>query len=295
MEQKAFKSGFVSIVGKPNVGKSTLMNQLVGENLSIITPKAQTTRHRIMGIINGDHYQIVYSDTPGMLEPKYSLHEAMMHYVKVSLEDADLVLLLVEPAEKYDPLLFDKFNKIQTPVILVINKMDIAKGSQIPDKINYWKEHLKNVREITAVSALKGENTSALLDTIVHYLPEHPAYFPGDELTNRSERFFASEIIREQIFLNYEQEVPYSTEVVITEFKEEPGITKIRAEIFVERDSQKGIIIGKGGSMLKKVGTEARKGMEDFFQKKIFLETQVKVAKNWRKEKNRLRQFGYTE
>ncbi|HLT71538.1 MAG TPA: GTPase Era, partial [Cyclobacteriaceae bacterium] len=286
---------FVSIVGKPNVGKSTLMNRLVGENLSIISPKAQTTRHRIMGIINGDGYQIVYSDTPGILEPKYSLHQAMMNYVKVSLEDADLILLLVDPVEKYDPLLFDKFNRIETPVVLVINKADLGKGSQVYDKTAYWKEHLPNVNLIMAVSALKGDNVPELLDTIVSMLPEHPAYFPSDELTDRPQRFFASEILREKIFLNYEQEVPYSTEVVITDFKEQDGVLHMRAEIFVERDSQKGIIIGKAGSALKKVGTEARQSMEEFFQTRVFLETKVKVAKNWRRERDRLKRFGYLE
>jgi GTP-binding protein Era len=293
MTQNPFKSGFVSIVGKPNVGKSTLMNRLVGENLSIVSPKAQTTRHRIMGIINGDNYQIVYSDTPGILEPKYSLHQAMMNYVKVSLEDADLILLLVDPAEKYDPLLFDKLNRTETPVILVINKADLGKGSQVEDKATYWKEHLQRVKTIIPVSALRGDNVPELLNIIVDNLPEHPAYFPVDELTDRPQRFFASEILREKIFLNYEQEVPYSTEVVITDFIEQDGVLRIRAEIFVERDSQKGIIIGKAGSALKKVGTEARQSMEEFFQTRVFLETKVKVAKNWRREQGRLKQFGY--
>ena len=295
MPQNPFKSGFVSIVGKPNVGKSTLMNRLVGENISIISPKAQTTRHRIMGIINGENYQIVYSDTPGILEPKYSLHQAMMNYVKVSLEDADLILLLVDPVEKYDPLLFDKFNRLETPVILVINKADLGKGSQVYDKTTYWKENLPQARQIIAVSALKGDNVPELLDTIVASLPEHPAYFPAGELTDRPQRFFASEILREKIFLNYEQEVPYSTEVVITDFKEQDGVLHMRAEIFVERDSQKGIIIGKAGSALKKVGTEARQSMEEFFQTRVFLETKVKVAKNWRREQGRLKQFGYRD
>jgi GTP-binding protein Era len=293
MTQNPFKSGFVSIVGKPNVGKSTLMNRLVGENLSIVSPKAQTTRHRIMGIINGDNYQIVYSDTPGILEPKYSLHQAMMNYVKVSLEDADLILLLVDPVEKYDPLLFDKLNRTETPVILVINKADLGKGSQVEDKATYWKEHLQRVKTIIPVSALRGDNVPELLNIIVDNLPEHPAYFPVDELTDRPQRFFASEILREKIFLNYEQEVPYSTEVVITDFIEQDGVLRIRAEIFVERDSQKGIIIGKAGSALKKVGTEARQSMEEFFQTRVFLETKVKVAKNWRREQGRLKQFGY--
>jgi GTP-binding protein Era len=271
MSEKPFKSGFVSIVGKPNVGKSTLMNRLVGEPLSIITPKAQTTRHRIMGIINGDGYQIVYSDTPGILEPKYALHEAMMRYVKVSLEDADLVLLLVEPEEKFDADTYGRFGRLSVPVIVVINKADTGRGSQIADKMAYWKEQLPNAAAVLAISALTGENLSELLDTVVAHLPEHPPYFPEDELTDRPERFFAAELLREQIFLHYEQEVPYSTEVAISDFKEDDDIIRIRAEIYVERDSQKGILIGKGGSALKKVGIEARKRMEDFFQKKVFL------------------------
>jgi GTP-binding protein Era len=291
----SFKAGFVSIVGKPNVGKSTLMNKLVGEQLSIATPKAQTTRHRIMGILNTDQYQIVYSDTPGILEPKYALHDAMMSYVKVSLEDADLIVLVVELGEKYDALTFERFKRIQTPILLVINKIDQAKGTQVHDKIQHWKEHLTNVAITMGVSAKTGENTDALLQTIIDMMPVHPPFFPQDEYTDRSERFFASEIIREKIFLNYEQEVPYSTEVAITEFKDEESIIRMRAEIFVERDSQKGIIIGKKGSALKKLGTDARKDLESFFQKKVFLETHVKVADNWRKQQNKLRQFGYTE
>jgi GTP-binding protein Era len=295
METSEFKAGFVSIVGKPNVGKSSLMNKLVGENLSIITAKAQTTRHRIMGMLNGANYQIVYSDTPGILEPKYSLHEAMMSFVKVSLEDADLILLVVDLEEKYDPSLFDRFQRIQTPILLLINKIDLVKGSQLTDKIEYWKEQLKYVKEILPVSAKSGENIQGLFSAILEVMPVHPPYFPQDEFTDRSERFFASEIVREKIFLNYEQEIPYSVEVGITQFKEEEDIIKIRAEIYVERDSQKGIIIGKAGSMLKKVGVEARKDLESFFAKKIFLETHVKVADNWRKQRLKLKQFGYLE
>ncbi len=288
------KSGFVSIVGRPNVGKSSLMNKLVGENLSIITAKAQTTRHRIMGILNGEDFQIVYSDTPGILEPKYELQEAMMGYVKVSLEDADLILLIVELDEKYDEQLFSLFKTIQTPILLVINKIDKAKGSQVGDKVSYWKS-LIHAKEIITVSAKEGTNVSLLLDTIKKYLPEHPGYYPKEELTDRSERFFAAEIIREKILLNYEQEIPYSSEVGIETFKEEDAIIRIRANIYVERDSQKGILIGKGGSSLKKVGTEARADLEKFFGKKVFLETHVKVADNWRKQKLKLKQFGYLD
>lgn len=295
MQSASFKSGFVSIVGKPNVGKSSLMNKLMGENLSIITAKAQTTRHRIMGILTGADYQIVYSDTPGILEPKYSLHEAMMSYVKVSLEDADVILLVVALEDKYEAELFDRFQKIQTPILLVINKIDKGKGSQAVDKAAYWKEMLPNIMEVIPVSAKTGENVSAMLPKLVGLLPEHPPYFPEDEYTDRTERFFASEIIREKIFLNYEEEIPYSTEVAITSFKEEANIIRISAELYVERQTQKGILIGKGGSSLKKVGTDARKDMEAFFKKKIFLETHVKVADNWRKEKIKLRHFGYLE
>lgn len=288
------KSGFVSIVGRPNVGKSSLMNKLVGENLSIITAKAQTTRHRIMGILNGEDFQIVYSDTPGILEPKYELQEAMMGYVKVSLDDADLILLIVELGEKYDEHLFSIIQKIQTPILLVINKIDTAKGSQVEDKIAYWK-NLIQAKEIITTSAKEGTNVGLLLDTIKKYLPEHPGYYPKDDLTDRSERFFAAEIIREKILLNYEQEIPYSSEVGIETFKEEEAIIRIRANIYVERDSQKGILIGKGGSSLKKVGTEARVDLEKFFGKKVFLETHVKVADNWRKQKLKLKQFGYLD
>lgn len=295
MEQKEFKAGFVSIVGKPNVGKSSLMNKLVGENVSIITSKAQTTRHRIMGMLNGDDYQVVYSDTPGILEPKYSLHQAMMSFVKVSLEDADVILLVVELNDKFEQELFERFQRIKTPILLLINKIDLGKGSQVDDKISYWKEQLPNVKEILPVSAKSGVNVDQILDRIKAILPVHPPFFPQDEFTDRTERFFASEIIREKIFLNYSEEIPYSAEVVINSFKDQPDIIRISAEIYVERDTQKGIIIGKGGSSLKKVGTEARKDMESFFGKKIFLETHVKVADNWRKERNKLRQFGYLQ
>jgi len=290
-----FKSGFVSIVGKPNVGKSSLMNKLMGENLSIISAKAQTTRHRIMGILNGADFQVVYSDTPGILEPKYSLHEAMMSFVKVSLEDADAILLVVALEDAYEPELFDRFKRFQTPIVLVINKIDQAKGSQVVDKVSYWKEQLPDVKKILTVSAQTGANVDQVFPAVLEFIPVHPPFFPEDEYTDRTERFFASEIIREKIFLNYDQEIPYSTEVSITSFKDEADIIRITATIYVERDSQKGIIIGKAGASLKKVGTEARKDMEKFFNKKIFLETHVKVAENWRKEKFKLKQFGYTE
>ncbi len=282
-------------MGRPNVGKSTLMNRLVGENLSIITAKAQTTRHRIMGILNGDDFQIVYSDTPGLLEPKYELQKAMMSYVKVSLDDADVVLLVVDWNETWDEQQFSAITKIKTPILIIINKSDLAKTTEEKGaKVGYWKKIFPS-SECLTVSAKNGTNMNAVLPSIVRLLPEHPGFFPKDEMTTRSERFFASEIIREKIFLHYEQEIPYSSEVAIESFKEEENIIRIRAIIFVERDSQKGILIGKAGSSLKWVGTEARKDLEKFFGKKIFLETFVKVAVNWRKEKNKLKQFGYLE
>lgn len=292
--KKEHKAGFVSLVGKPNVGKSTLMNRLVGENLSIISPKAQTTRHRIMGMLNTDDYQIVYSDTPGILEPKYALHEAMMNYVKVSLDDADVILLVIECGERFDPTAHERFKKMSTPILLLVNKMDKAPKADRKEIIAYWKQALP-AKEVIPVSALTGENVDTILPTLLELLPAHPAYFPKDDLTNRSERFFAAEIIREKIFTNYSQEIPYSTEVGIEDFKDEEKILRIRATLFVERDSQKGILIGKAGASLKKVGTEARTDMEKFFGKKVFLETHVKVAADWRKQKEKLRMFGYLE
>lgn len=286
------KAGFVSIVGKPNVGKSSLMNKLTGENLSIITSKAQTTRHRIMGMLNSPEFQIVYSDTPGILEPKYELHKAMMNYVKVSLEDADVILMVVEWGESFDEKLFQPIKKATAPVFLLINKCDLGDLKEEEKKIRTWKEKT-GATEALAVSAKTGYQLDKVVPLLLRFLPFHPPYFPKEEFTTRSERFFAAEIIREKIFLNYKQEIPYSCEVGIESFKEDEKIIRIRAIIFVERDSQKGILIGKGGSSLKTVGMEARKDMESFFAKQIFLETTVKVASDWRKEKNRLKQFGY--
>ena len=277
------------------MGKSTLMNKLIGENLSIITAKAQTTRHRIMGILNAPEFQIVYSDTPGLLEPKYELQKAMMNYVKVSLEDADVVLFVVDWGENFKEEHKEALQKVSAPVIVIINKSDLAKTTEEKkEKLNYWKIIFPDTECLT-VSARNGTNINAVLPAIVKLLPEHPGYFPKDELTTRSERFFASEIIREKIFMRYDQEIPYSCEVGVDSFKEEEKIIRISAMIFVERDSQKGILIGKGGSSLKWVGTEARKDMENFFGKKVFLETHVKVSENWRKEKSKLKQFGYLE
>ena len=292
MEKSSHKAGFVNIIGKPNVGKSTLMNQLVGERLSIITSKAQTTRHRIMGIISGEDFQIIYSDTPGILKPQYELHESMMGFVKTSVEDADILLVVVELGEKYDEELFSIIQKADGKIIFIMNKVDQAKGSQVEDKLNYWKEQIKADHYI-AISALEGLGIKELFDLILKELPEHPAYYPKDELTDKPERFFVAEIIREKIFLNYKQEIPYSSEVVVEEFKEDEKIIRIRAIIYVERKSQKGILIGKGGEMLKKVGIESRQDLEQFFQKQVHLETFFKVAENWRKVDRNLKQFGY--
>ena len=292
-QETSFRSGFVSILGKPNVGKSTLMNALIGERLSIMSAKAQTTRHRIFGIITGTDFQIVYSDTPGVIDPSYKLQENMMRYVSDSLEDADLILYLVELGEKHQSSqILDHIREQNLPMILIINKIDQAKGSQLEDKITYWREFFPNT-EILPISALNGDNLPELVAAIREKLPVHPPFFPGDMLTDKSERFITAEIIREKIFINYSKEVPYSTEVVVEEFKEEASIIRIRAIIFVERDSQKGIIIGKKGESLKKVGMESRAELEKFFQKQIHLETYVKVEKDWRKKDTSLRKFGY--
>ncbi|MDH5380656.1 MAG: GTPase Era [Cyclobacteriaceae bacterium] len=290
--EKPHRAGFVSIIGKPNAGKSTLMNRLMGEKLSIITRKAQTTRHRIMGIISGEDFQIVYSDTPGILKPEYKLHESMMAFVNTSLEDADVILLLIELGEKYDEDIHNRLKNIEVPIILIINKTDLAVGSQLHDKMEYWKGILP-ATEYHSLSALTGEGVSELVDKISQRLPEHPAYFAKDAISDKPERFFASEIIREKIFMNYKKEVPYSTEVEIVDFLEEEDIIRMRAEIYVERKSQKGILIGKGGAALKKVGIEARKDLEDFFGKHVHIETFVKVSENWRKSDESLKKFGY--
>jgi GTP-binding protein Era len=287
------KAGFVSIIGKPNVGKSTLMNALVGEKLSIITSKAQTTRHRIMGIINGDDFQIVYSDTPGIIEPKYELHKSMMRFVQTSLEDADVVLFVTDIYEKSgEEDLIARLRQIEVPLFLVINKIDLATQEQVTERISYWQAQI-NPKEVMAVSALNSFNTERILQAIHENLPEHPAYFPKDEMTDKPERFFASELIREKIFLNYKKEVPYSCEVVVTEFKEKEDIIVIRAEIMVERATQRAIIIGHQGEAIKKVGTQARIDMEAFFGKKVFLEQHVKVEPDWRSKTRTLDRFGY--
>ena len=292
-EKGSFKAGFVNIIGRPNVGKSTLLNTLMGEKLAITSSKAQTTRHRMFGILTKPHYQIVFSDTPGAIDPAYKLQEKMMGFVRSALEDADVILLMVALEDKNDhPEVIEMALQVGAPVLFLINKTDLEKGSQTLDKTTYWKELYPDL-EIITLSALEKKNTDKLLDRILDLLPEHPAYFPEDEMTDKSERFICSEIIREKIFLNYKQEIPYSTEVEVTSFKEEKDIIKIEAEIYVERDSQKGIIIGKKAEGIKRVGTQARKDMEAFFGKKIHLETFVKVEKDWRKDERKLKRFGY--
>lgn len=295
----AHKAGFVSIIGKPNVGKSTLMNVLVGERLSVITPKAQTTRHRILGIVNEEEYQIVFSDTPGIIKPKYSLQESMMSFVNGSLTDADVLLFVTDINETHDEDdVLDKIFNRDIPTVVLINKIDKASQDQVDEKIAYWQEKLNPV-SIYAISALHKHNVDGLLDRVLEMLPEHPPYYDKEDLTDRSERFFVSEIVREKIFLNYQKEIPYSTEVIVKSFKHEElkngkgQMVRISAEIVVERDSQKNILIGTGGSMLKKVGTEARIEIEKFLDTKVFLELFVKVIPDWRSKKNYLKSFGY--
>ena len=291
--EKQHKAGFVNIIGNPNVGKSTLMNALVGERLSIITSKAQTTRHRIMGIVNGEDFQIVYSDTPGIVNPHYKLHESMMGFVDSALQDADLFLLVTEVGETLKNQ--DKLQKIinsDTPIILVINKIDTSDQATILNKIEYWKNQIPRAFIIPA-SATEKFNIDAIFDKIMDLLPENPPYFPKDELTDKSMRFFVSEIIREKILLFYQKEIPYSTEVSVESYKEEDGIDKISVVIYTEREPQKAIVIGHEGKPLKKVGIEARKDIEEFTGRKCFLQLHVKVLKDWRNSENALRRFGY--
>jgi GTP-binding protein Era len=287
------KSGFVNIIGSPNVGKSTLMNELVGEKLSIITSKAQTTRHRIMGIVNGDDFQIVYSDTPGILDPAYKLQESMMKFVETAFQDADVFLLVTEIGEKFKhESVLKKLQTSTQPVIVAINKIDLSTQEIAVEQMEIWKQLLPNA-SIVPISALNKFNTESLLEIIKEKLPESPPYFPKDELTDKPQRFFISEILREKIFLNYKKEIPYSSEVEIESYVEEETIIKIRAIIYVERDSQKGIIIGHLGKALKKTATEARKDIEAFLEKQVFIEVFVKVSKDWRSKETSLRKFGY--
>lgn len=295
--ENGFKSGFVNIVGNPNVGKSTLMNDLVGERISIITSKAQTTRHRIMGIVNAPGYQIVFSDTPGVLKPKYKLQESMLNFSEGALTDADVLIYVTDVVE--DPTknaeFLERVAKEKVPVLLVINKIDLVKSQdELVAIIEKWKGILPNA-EVFPTSAKEHFNVDNLMKRIVELLPEGEPYFGTDALTDKPARFFVTEIIREKILTNYEKEVPYSVEVIVEKFEEKENSIHIMAVIYVERDSQKGILIGKGGSMLKKVGTEARKDIEAFFGKSVYLELFVKVEANWRNRENKLRQFGYVE
>lgn len=297
MAEKEHKSGFVNIVGNPNVGKSTLMNYLVGERLSIITAKAQTTRHRITGIVNTDDYQIVFSDTPGVLKPKYKLQESMLEFSKSALTDADVLLYVTDVVE--DPMknadFIEKVAKEKFPILLVINKIDLLKGNDDLEKIvTRWKELLPQA-EVFPTSAMLRFNVESIMKRIVELLPVSPPFFGKDALTDKPARFFVTEIIREKILLNYDKEVPYSTEVIVEKFDEKDDSIHIMAVVYVERDSQKGILIGKGGSMLKRTGSDARKDIEKFFDKRVYLELFVKVEKDWRNRENKLRAFGYTE
>ena len=289
------KAGFVNIVGKPNAGKSTLLNQLMGEKLAIVTQKAQTTRHRIFGIYNEEDLQIVFSDTPGVLDPKYGLQEKMMDYVKDSLQDADVFLFIVDILDRTEPFeyLVDKLNKIPVPVLILVNKIDESNQQDLEKTMELWHERIPKA-EILPISALKGFNTDVILPKLKSLLPENPPYYDKDQYTDKPEWFFVNEAIREKILLNYEKEVPYSVEVVTEVFNEKEGIIFIDSVIYVERDTQKGIIIGHKGDAIKKVGTEARIDLEKFFSKKIHLNLFVKVKKDWRKNDRDLKNFGYS-
>ena len=288
------KAGFVNIIGNPNVGKSTLMNAFVGEKLSIITSKAQTTRHRIFGIVSGDDFQVVFSDTPGIIKPSYALQVSMMDFVKSAFEDADILIYMVEIGEKElkDEAFFNRINKLEVPVLLLINKVDTSDQSVLEEQVAYWKEKVPNA-EIYPISALRNFQTEVVFNRIIELLPESPAFFPKDQLTDKPERFFVNEIIREKILLHYKKEIPYSVEVETESFADSETIIHIRSVIMVERESQKGIIIGHKGEALKRVGIEARTDLEKFFGKQIHLELFVKVNKDWRNNVRQLRRFGY--
>lgn len=288
------KAGFVNIIGNPNVGKSTLMNTLVGEKLSIITSKAQTTRHRIMGIVNGEDFQIVYSDTPGILKPGYKLHEKMMEFVNTALIDADVILFVVDIMDEKAILesVLERVKSAEVPVLLLINKIDLADQARLEQKVQYWSKELPKA-EIIPVSAIEKFNVNYIFDKIIALIPVCPPYYDKEELTDKTQRFFVSEIIREKVLLIYEREIPYSVEIIIESFKEEENIIKISALILVERDSQKGIVIGHQGKNLKRLGTDARKDIEAFLDKKVFLELFVKVNKDWRNNDGKLKHFGY--
>ncbi|MFA5557278.1 MAG: GTPase Era [Flavobacteriaceae bacterium] len=288
------KAGFVNIIGNPNVGKSTLMNAFVGERLSIITSKAQTTRHRILGIVNGEDFQMVLSDTPGIIKPAYELQASMMDFVKSAFEDADILVYMVEIGEKdlKDEAFFNKIIHSKIPVLLLLNKIDKSNQEELEEQIGLWREKVPNA-EIYPISALEKFNVKEVFDRIIALLPESPPYYPKDALTDKPERFFVNEIIREKILLNYDKEIPYAVEIETEEFVEDENIIRIRSVIMVERDTQKGIIIGHKGSALKKVGIQAREELEKFFGKQIHLETFVKVNKDWRSNARQLKRFGY--
>lgn len=287
------KSGFVNIIGHPNVGKSTLMNALVGEKLSIITSKAQTTRHRIMGIVNGDDFQIVYSDTPGIVKPHYKLHESMMKFVESALEDADVFLVVTEKYDvAFEESLVAKLNSLNKPVVMVLNKIDLCSQEEAADLIKKLEESFPTATVIP-VSALHKFNLDRVFDTLIEKLPVSPAYYPKDELTDRSMRFFVSEIIREKILLYFKQEIPYSVEVVVDEYKEKENITSITSTIYVARESQKAIILGHHGKSIKGLGMAARKDIEEFIDAKVYLDLRVKVSKDWRDDPQQLKRFGY--
>ena len=290
----AHRSGFINIIGSPNVGKSTLMNALVGERLSIITSKAQTTRHRILGFVNEKDYQMVFSDTPGIIDPAYKLQESMMDFVRSAFDDADILVYMVEMGEKTlkDPQFFKKLEQAAAPLLLLINKIDTGDQESLNAAVTHWSEQLPRA-EIFPISALEGFGVSQVMERLKELLPLGPAYFPKDQLTDKTERFVVSEVIREKILLNYDKEIPYAVEIQVESFKESDKIIHIGAIILVERDTQKGILIGHQGKGLKRVGTEARKDLEQFFAKKIHLEMHVKVSKNWRSDDNLLRRFGY--
>ncbi len=292
----AHKAGFVNIIGNPNVGKSTLMNAFVGEKLSIITSKAQTTRHRILGIVNGEDFQMILSDTPGIIKPAYQLQESMMSFVKSAFEDADVLVYMVEIGEKElkDEAFFNKIIQAEIPVLLLLNKIDKSNQSELETQVELWKDKVPNA-EIFPVSALEGFNVAEVFNRIVELLPEAPPFYPKDTLTDKPERFFVNEIIREKILMHYKKEIPYSVEIDTQEFYEEEDIIRMRSVIMVERDTQKGIIIGHKGSALKRVGVEARKDLEKFFGKQVHLELYVKVNKNWRSDQRQLKRFGYND
>ncbi|MEM7087573.1 MAG: GTPase Era [Bacteroidota bacterium] len=290
------KAGFVNIIGNPNVGKSTLMNAFVGERLSIITSKAQTTRHRILGIVNGDNFQVLLSDTPGIIKPAYQLQESMMDFVKSAFEDADILLYLVELGEKAlkDDSFFAKITTAKIPVLLLVNKIDKGDEHKLAEAVQMWQEKVPNA-EVFAISALENFGVAEVFNRIIELLPDSPPFYPKDQLTDKPERFFVNETIREKILMHYKKEIPYSVEIDTEEFFEDETIIRIRSIVMVERETQKGIIIGHKGSALKRVGVEARKDLEKFFGKQIHLELYVKVNKNWRNNERQLRRFGYNK